>query len=56
MPHCSELFLSIIQNDYEGDCWFPPYEDYFSFHDIVYEHEQFQVVHLLKKGKEKESL
>ena len=29
LPHCSDLYLTLVKREYEGDAFFPPFEDRF---------------------------
>ena len=43
LPLCSELFLSVIQNNYPGDAFFPPFENSFRKAEILKKTDQFEV-------------
>jgi dihydrofolate reductase len=50
LHRCDELFLSIIKEDYSGDCKFPLFEKYFVFNKKIIEHVNFETLHYLNKG------
>lgn len=43
LPRCSELYLSVVACDVEGDVFFPAFEDAFSFAEVILRHENFEV-------------
>lgn len=48
LPYCQELIISIVKGDYEGDVFFPEYEDQFEAYKEE-EHEEFTVIWYKKK-------
>ena len=50
LPHCSELFLSLVAADPEGDTFFPPFEHLFELDSIVELHPEFEVRHYRRVG------
>jgi dihydrofolate reductase len=45
LPRCTDLYLSIISHDVEGDAVFPPFEHLFEFRGIVLSDPDFEVRH-----------
>jgi dihydrofolate reductase len=45
LPRCTDLFLTLVKRDVEGDTKFPSYEDQFSLVAIVMETFDFAVQH-----------
>lgn len=43
LPRCSELYLSVVAREVEGDVFFPAFEDMFSFAEAILRHEDFEV-------------
>ena len=43
LPRCTELLLSVVQREVEGDAFFPDFEKWFDFHEIVLRHSEFEV-------------
>ena len=43
LPQCTELYVSLVAGKYEGDTFFPPFEDDFVFVEIVLERPGFEV-------------
>ncbi len=45
LPHCEELFLTIVKRTVEGDTFFPPFETFFSHHEVVQDNAEFEIQH-----------
>ena len=45
LPMCSDLYLSVIPREVEGDVLFPAFEEEFEFIDILLRHPEFEVRH-----------
>src|SRR5438067_3777359 len=45
LPRCSELYLSVVQREMEGDTFFPSFEERFRLRGIVLRHPEFEVRH-----------
>ena len=43
LPHCSELYLTLVKRVVEGDAFFPPFEDLFAFREQVYDGSEFSI-------------
>lgn len=43
LPRCSELLLSVVRREVEGDVFFPEFEPQFVFREIVLAHPEFEV-------------
>ena len=43
LPACSDLFLSLVAAEPEGDTFFPPFEHLFELDSIVESHPEFEV-------------
>jgi dihydrofolate reductase len=50
LPLCSDLFLSLVEGEPEGDTFFPPFEHLFDFESVVEAHPGFEVRHYRRKG------
>ena len=44
LPHCSELFLTQVHREVEGDVFFPSFEDRFRFQETILENPDFEVL------------
>lgn len=42
---CSDLFLTCVKGEFEGDAFFPEFENHFTSSEIVMSHDQFSVFH-----------
>lgn len=49
LPLCTDLFLSVIQREVEGDAVFPLFENEFDLHATVMETADFKVLHYRHK-------
>lgn len=46
LPRCSDLYLTIVDRDVEGDAFFPPHENLFEDVGVVLQQPGFAVHHL----------
>jgi dihydrofolate reductase len=49
LPLCSDLYLSLVYADPEGDSFFPPFEMDFDLAGVVESHPEFEVRHYRRK-------
>lgn len=45
LPRCSDLYLSLVQREVEGDAFFPEFEHLFTLADIPLKTAEFEVLH-----------
>lgn len=45
LPHCSDLYLTLVLRTVEGDAFFPPFEDQFELAQVISENPQFKILH-----------
>ena len=45
LPRCSELFLTLVKREGEGDVFFPEFENYFEEVEVLREEAEFRIVH-----------
>ncbi len=45
LPFCSDLFLSLVEAEPQGDTFFPPFEHLFKLESVVEKHSEFEVRH-----------
>ena len=45
LPRCSELFLTLVKREVEGDVFFPEFENYFKKVEVLREEAEFRIVH-----------
>jgi len=43
LPHCSELFLTRVHKNVDGDTYFPPFEAFFSTKEVLQKNSEFTV-------------
>jgi len=48
LGQCSELYLSVIDREVEGDALFPPFEHLFDLAGVVAESSEFRVLHYVR--------
>ncbi len=49
LPRCSELYLSVLGREMEGDTFFPPFEDDFAVAEVIESHAEFEVRHYRRR-------
>jgi dihydrofolate reductase len=50
LPLCSDLYLSVVKREVEGDAFFPPFEDRFELVGLVFDRPEFEVRHYQNKN------
>ena len=50
LPLCSDLFLTIVQREVEGDVFFPAFEDSFEEESVLRAEKKFCIVHYKNRG------
>jgi dihydrofolate reductase len=45
LPLCSDLYLTVVKREVEGDAFFPPYEDQFSLAGEIRDTSEFRILH-----------
>lgn len=45
LPLCSDLFLTLVKREVEGDAWFPPFEDAFEPVETLQDNPDFKILH-----------
>ena len=50
LPLCSDLFLTIVQREVEGDVFFPAFEDSFEEVAVLRAEKEFCIVHYKNRG------
>lgn len=49
LPKCSDLYLTLVKRDVEGDAFFPSFENEFELAETVMETQEFRILHYRKK-------
>ena len=50
LPQCSDLYLTLVKREVEGDAFFPAFENDFELKEIVSETAEFRILHYVRKG------
>ncbi|HWB57847.1 MAG TPA: dihydrofolate reductase [Chthoniobacteraceae bacterium] len=45
LPLCTDLYLTLVKREVEGDAFFPPFEEMFRFEAVLLERPEFEVRH-----------
>jgi len=45
LPRCSDLFLTLVKREVQGDAFFPPFEDRFELVEEVRDTPEFKILH-----------
>jgi dihydrofolate reductase len=45
LPFCSDLYLTVVKREVEGDAFFPPFEDKFDLTETLRDEAEFKVLH-----------
>ena len=45
LPRCSDLYLTLVLREVEGDVFFPPFEDRFRLEGVLEERSEFRILH-----------
>ena len=49
LPLCSDLYLTLVKRDVEGDAFFPPFEDRFELAEEILDCPDFKILHYLNR-------
>jgi len=52
LPRCSDLYLTVVKRQCEGDTFFPPFESMFRLHETVFEGPEFDIRHYRHRNLE----
>ena len=50
LGRCSDLFLTLVKREVEGDAFFPSFEDQFDLLETVTDTADFKILHYVRKG------
>ena len=45
LPRCSDLYLTVVKREVEGDAFFPPFEDKFDLVEELRDEPEFKILH-----------
>ena len=51
LPQLDELLVTLVKKEYQGDTFFPAYEELFEKQEIVLEEDEFTVTRFVKKAQ-----
>ena len=51
LPLCSDLYLTLVLRDVEGDTLFPPFEDQFELAEEVLNRPEFRILHYWRRRR-----
>ena len=49
LPRCSDLYLTLVKREVEGDAFFPPFEDRFELAEEIRDTPEFKILHYRRK-------
>ncbi len=49
LPRCSDLLLTVVKREMEGNVFFPKFEDRFTEKSVLREEEEFRIVHYVNR-------
>jgi dihydrofolate reductase len=47
---CSDLYLTVVKREVEGDAFFPPFEDRFELEEVICDTPEFKILHYRNCG------
>ncbi|HLP78085.1 MAG TPA: dihydrofolate reductase, partial [Candidatus Paceibacterota bacterium] len=50
LPFCSDLYLTLVKREVEGDAFFPPFEDQFELAEEIRDTPEFKILHYRRKN------
>ncbi len=50
LPLCSDLYLTLVKREVEGDAFFPPFEDQFVAVEEIFDGAEFKIIHYRHRG------
>ena len=50
LPFCSDLYLTVVKREVEGDAIFPPFEDKFDLVETLRDEPEFKILHYRHKS------
>jgi dihydrofolate reductase len=49
LPRCSDLYLTLVKREVEGDAFFPPFEDRFELIEEIRDGQDFKILHYRRR-------
>lgn len=53
LSKCSDLYLTLVKKEVEGDAFFPAFEEQFDRSEIVSDTPDFTIIHYCRKGNQR---
>jgi dihydrofolate reductase len=50
LPHCSDLYLTLVKREVKGDAFFPPFEEKFILTEEICDTPEFKILHYRHKS------
>jgi dihydrofolate reductase len=50
LPRCSDLYLTVVRRQVQGDAFFPPFEQEFDQGEVLKEAPEFSIVHYRRRS------
>jgi len=50
LPRCSDLYLTLVKREVDGDTFFPPFEDRFDLAKILETNPEFDILHYVNRA------
>jgi len=50
LPYCSDLYLTLVNKEIEGDTCFPDFKNLFNRHTVIEDNELFKIIHYTSKA------
>ena len=50
LPLCSDIYLTLVKREVEGDAFFPPFEDKFELVEEIRDEPEFKILHYRNRG------
>jgi dihydrofolate reductase len=51
LPLCSDLYLTLVKRQADGDAFFPPFEDQFDEAEEIRDCPEFKILHYRRRGR-----
>lgn len=51
LPHCSDVYLTLVKREAEGDVYLPPFEHEYSEPEMIQDNEVFSILHYRRKAE-----
>lgn len=49
LPHCSDLYLTLVKREVEGDAFFPQFESMFTLREMIRDTPEFSILHYRRR-------